>query len=133
MKKFKKLVVITTVLAVAACAFTACGKKADTTTAAATTTQAAAQDTTEEELIADGQIFTGKTMDLFAPEGGGDVITVKELNQGGWADEETGEIYTKTSDDQWTYVGDKGSKRVTGDYFDEHPVGVANPDGQEQE
>ena len=131
MKKFKKLVVISTVIAVAACAFTACGKKADATTAAATTTQAAAQDTTtEEELIADGQIFTGKEMDLYAPEGGGDVITVKELNQGGWADEETGEIYTKTSDDQYTYVGDKGSKRVTGDYFDEHPVGVANPDGE---
>jgi hypothetical protein len=118
MKKFKKLLIITAVAAFAACAFVACGKKAEDTA-------------TEEELIADGQIFTGKSMDLYAPEGGGDVITVKELNQGGWADEETGEIYTKTSDDKYTYKGDKGSTRVSGDYFDEHDVGVASPGGDE--
>ena len=62
--------------------------------AAQSETQAAEQEDNPGDLIADGQIFTGATMYLYAPEGGG-----------------------------YYFYGNDGSTWVTEAYFDEFPVG----------
>ncbi|MBQ9030951.1 MAG: hypothetical protein IJ106_05795 [Parasporobacterium sp.] len=86
-------------------------------------TQAPAQDDNPGELIADGQIFTGYTMYLYAPEGGGVLIEVSELNQGGWADPNTGVIYEQEAGGGYHFYGSDGSVWVTEGYFNEFPVG----------
>lgn len=47
----------------------------------------------EDELIADGQIFTGNKMYNMVDFATGAYVILSELNQGGWANEETGEIF----------------------------------------
>lgn len=65
------------------------------------------------QLIAGGKIFTGAEMELWDPEGGGNIINVKELSQGGWVDEETGVIYTQDDGNENVYHGNDGTKWVT--------------------
>ena len=73
----------------------------------------------KDELINDGQIFTGNEMDLYNEETG-EEITVKELSQGGWADEETGEIFTQEGGGGDHFYGDKGTTLVTEWYYKEY-------------
>ena len=47
----------------------------------------------EDELIAGGQIFTGNKIYNMVNAATGEYVTLSELNQGGWANEETGEIF----------------------------------------
>ena len=63
---------------------------------------------------------TGRTMDLSHPEGGGLFVTLYELTNGAWVDA-NGMVYTKGSDTEW-FAAD-GSKWVTGEYFNNNPVG----------
>jgi len=58
-------------------------------------TQAAAQadPNGEEPLIADGKIFTGNKLYNMIDVATGEYVVLSELNQGGWANEETGEIF----------------------------------------
>ena len=67
---------------------------------------------TEDELIAGGQIFTGKTIDYMVNFKTGESVLLKELNQGGWADETTGEIFhweTPQDGEPRVMYGDKGT------------------------
>ena len=66
----------------------------------------------EDELINDGQIFTGYTMDNLMEVGTGKHITLKELSQGGWANEETGEIFKQEGGGGEHFYGDKGTTLV---------------------
>jgi len=60
----------------------------------------------EETPINGGQIFTGNQEDVY--DANGNMITLKELSQGGWADEATGEIFFPApGTDQW--FGDRGT------------------------
>ena len=63
---------------------------------------------------------TGRTMDLYAPEGGGVAVTVEELADGRWIDS-NGVYYTKASDTE--YFDDKDNKWVLPEYFEDNPVG----------
>ena len=47
----------------------------------------------EEPLIADGKIFTGNKLYDMIDVATGEYVVLSELNQGGWANEETGEIF----------------------------------------
>ena len=51
----------------------------------------------EDELIAGGQIFTGIEQTVYDPETKAEVV-LKELNQGGWANEATGVTYLQGTD-----------------------------------
>ena len=62
---------------------------------------------TEEELINDGKIFTGNYMSLYDEYG--NVITLSELSQGGWADEDTGEIFNRGPAGGDFWYGDHGT------------------------
>ena len=77
----------------------------------------------EDELIADGQIFTGYRMYLYAPEGGGLLIEVQELTDGRYTDTETGVIYEQEVGGGYHFYGNDGSVWVTEAYFAENPVG----------
>ena len=66
----------------------------------------------EEELIADGQIFSGIDQTLYDPETGEPVV-LKELNQGGWANEETGVIYEQGEGGEGVFYGNDGSTLLT--------------------
>ena len=66
----------------------------------------------EDELIADGQIFTGNKIYNMVIAATGEYVTLSELNQGGWANEETGEIFfweTPQDGDPKAMYGDKGT------------------------
>ena len=66
----------------------------------------------EDELIAGGQIFTGVEQTLYDPETGEPVV-VKELNQGGWANDATGVIYEQGEGGEGRFYGNDGSILVT--------------------
>ena len=66
----------------------------------------------EDELIADGQIFSGVEQTLYDPETG-EAVVVKELNQGGWANDETGVIYEQGEGGEGKFYGNDGSTLVT--------------------
>ena len=84
------------------------------------TTKKAEETTTEEELIADGKIFTGNKLTLYDPDDYSITMVVSELNQGGWADEETGIIYYQGAGGSEFFTGEDGSTWVVEAYFD-HP------------
>ena len=63
---------------------------------------------------------TGKTIDLYAPEGGGLVVTVYELTDGRYVDDNN-VYYTKASDTE--FFDDKENKWVLPEYFEDNPVG----------
>ena len=65
----------------------------------------------DEELIADGQIFTGYTMTVY-DEQTGDPVVLSELNQGGWANEATGEVFTQEAGGGDHLYGDRGTVLV---------------------
>ena len=65
-----------------------------------------------DELIAGGQIFTGRTMDLYKPETG-EKVTVQELNQGGWADNTKGVVYTQGAGGADRFYGNDGTVLLT--------------------
>lgn len=75
-------------------------------------TTKAEEPTTEEELINGGQIFTGFEQTLYDPDTGA-AITLKELSQGGWANEGTGVIYTQEGGGGDHYYGNDGSVLIT--------------------
>ena len=64
-------------------------------------------DVEEEELINDGQIFTGNYMTLYDEYG--NAVTLSELSQGGWADEDTGEIFNRGPAGADYWYGDQGT------------------------
>ena len=66
----------------------------------------------EDELIADGQIFTGHEMVLYDPNTGAAVL-VKELNQGGWANDLTGVIYYQEEGGGDHFYGNDGSVLIS--------------------
>ena len=66
----------------------------------------------EEELINDGKIFTGFEQTLYDPDTGA-TVTLKELSQGGWANEGTGVIYTQEGGGGDHYYGNDGSVLIT--------------------
>ena len=65
-----------------------------------------------DELIAGGKIFTGNEMTLYK-QGTDEKVLVKELNQGGWADDQTGVIYTQGAGGAEFFYGNDGSVLVT--------------------
>ena len=78
----------------------------------------------EEELINDGQIFTGYEMNNLMEIGTGKHITLKELSQGGWANEETGEIFTQEGGGGEHFYGDKGTTLVFEElYYEQYGQG----------
>jgi len=93
--------------------------KAAAQPAAQPATQAAPQQetTTEAELIADGQIFTGRSLTLYNPDNRSDFIVVDELNQGGWADQSTGKIYYQGAGGSLLFTADDDSTWVLPEYF----------------
>ena len=65
----------------------------------------------DEELIAGGQIFSGYTMTVFDEQTGNPVV-LSELNQGGWANEATGEVFTQEGGGGDHLYGDRGTVLV---------------------
>ena len=100
-------------------AITAC-----TMLAAAAFAAPARADANTGGLIAGGQIFTGRTMELYNPQTGAKV-TVQELNQGGWADNEKGVIYTQEAGGGDHFYGNDGTTLVTEWCYKNKPY---NPD-----
>ena len=74
---------------------------------------------TEDELINGGQIFTGNYMDLYNEETGS-WVTVSGLSQGGWADENTGEIFTQEGGGGDHFYGNNGTTLVSEWYYNEY-------------
>ena len=70
----------------------------------------------EDELINGGQIFTGNQLYLYDPNTGNGVL-VSELSQGGWANENTGVIYTQEGGGGDHFYGDDSSVLVTEWYY----------------
>ena len=70
----------------------------------------------EDELINGGQIFTGFEQDLYDPNTGA-IVTLKELSQGGWANDQTGEIFTPEGGGGDHFYGNKGTTLVTEWYY----------------
>lgn len=63
---------------------------------------------------------TGNSLDLYAPEGGGVIVTVYELEDGRYMDN-SGNYYTKDSDTE--FFDDKDNKWVLPEYFEDNPTG----------
>ena len=70
----------------------------------------------QEELVADGQIFSGNKITLYNPATG-EAVVVSELNQGGWANEATGEIFTQEEGGGDHFYGNYGSELVSEWYY----------------
>ena len=60
----------------------------------------------------DGQIFTGFEQPLYDPDTG-ELVVLKELTQGGWANEETGEIFYEEGGGGDHWYGDRGSVLIS--------------------
>jgi len=73
---------------------------------------------TENELINDGQIFTDNYMSLYTEDGY--YVLVRELSQGGYINEETGEIFTQEGGGGDHFYGDRGTVLVSEWYYNEY-------------
>ena len=79
-------------------------------------TETAANNEIEDEVINGGQIFTGNQLYLYDPYTGAGVL-LSELSQGGWANENTGVIYTQEAGGGDHFYGNDGSVLVTEWYY----------------
>ena len=69
----------------------------------------------EEELIADGQIFNDSYITVY--DYYGNPVTLRGLNQGGWANEYTGVVYQQEGGGGDHFYGNDGSELVTEYYY----------------
>lgn len=72
----------------------------------------------ENDLINDGQVFTDNYLSLYTEDG--DLVLVRGLSQGGYVNEDTGEVFTQEGGGGDHYYGDKGTVLVSEWYFNEY-------------